>query len=931
MGVNLARNTPIATNIISTGTGGMAITGTGGGTGSGGADYGVSVDTLQSTGGGAITITGTAGGNGGSAFFNYGVLLSQNIIGSGLISITGTGGDSSFTNAAIIQASGTTITNTGGMILTAIANGSAHGDIGLASLAAGTGTITLNAPNGVSSTGSVTAAGLRLLGGAGASVTLTNAGNAVTTIAANTGFLTYSQTGDLTVGTVGGTIGVTASGFVKLVSTGGNLTIANGAKVTSAGINNALILQAGAATLQPNATGGDFINNAGPGALSTPNGHWLVYTGHLVGSGTVDGGLFYTAQNNTDTSYNPGPVFTNFIFFRGGPAFTPVTASLSGTVIKTYDGTLVAPLSAGNFGLSGVSQADQGNVILTVNGTIITQPTYGVYSTKNVGNNLQVTVSGLGLNQPVSTSYQLTATTISANIGFINPAQLTISALSESKSYDGTTISSLIPGYAGLQTGDSLTGLGQAFLSKNVMGSGGSMLAVNNNYLLTDGNNGNNYTVQLNTAAGTIYPAFLTISANFDAKTYDGTVSSAATPVHSQLQSGDSLTGLTQVFASRNAMGDLGSTLLMNSYVLNDGNNGNNYTVTLGTVSGTIRKADLGISPVSDTKVYDGTTYSSLAPIVSGLAAGDSLTGLVQVFTSKNVMGLNNSLLIVDPGYTLNDGNGGNNYNVFDFGSAFGTITPAPLTYLANPISRTYGKGNGSITGVLSGIQVGDTQATVASGKLKFSTAATNASNVGSYAINGSGLAVISGNYMSAIGQDAANATALTITPAQLTYKADKASRTYGAADPVFTGTVTGFVLGQDLNSATTGTLLFTTAADITSNVGKYAIDGSGLTANFGNYYFAQANSNAKALTIDPAILTYIADPTSRAFGTAYPVFTGTVTGFVLGQDLATATTGKKTSPAGSYDIKGAGLTANNGNYKFVQADSNAMALTIVP
>jgi MBG domain-containing protein len=69
------------------------------------------------------------------------------------------------------------------------------------------------------------------------------------------------------------------------------------------------------------------------------------------------------------------------------------------------------------------------------------------------------------------------------------------------------------------------------------------------------------------------------------------------------------------------------------------------------------------------------------------------------------------------------------------------------------------------------------------------------------------------------------------------------------------TGTVTGFVNGQNLASATTGTLQFTTPATDLSPPGTYPINGSGLTADFGNYVFVQAASNATALTLDPAAL----------------------------------------------------------------------------
>ncbi|MCH7346029.1 hypothetical protein LZ017_21935, partial [Pelomonas sp. CA6] len=108
--------------------------------------------------------------------------------------------------------------------------------------------------------------------------------------------------------------------------------------------------------------------------------------------------------------------------------------------------------------------------------------------------------------------------------------------------------------------------------------------------------------------------------------------------------------------------------------------------------------------------------------------------------------------------------------------------------------------------------------------------------NVGSYAINGSGLSANNGNYV--FTQAAGNTSALSVTPATLTVTANSASRLYGAANPTFSGTVTGFVNSDTLANATTGTLAFATPATATSNVGSYAINGSGLTANNGNYVF---------------------------------------------------------------------------------------------
>jgi pyruvate dehydrogenase complex dehydrogenase (E1) component len=50
---------------------------------------------------------------------------------------------------------------------------------------------------------------------------------------------------------------------------------------------------------------------------------------------------------------------------------------------------------------------------------------------------------------------------------------LDIHATSDSKVYDGTTDSDETPTFDGLQTGDSLTDLAQAFQSKNVLGTDG--------------------------------------------------------------------------------------------------------------------------------------------------------------------------------------------------------------------------------------------------------------------------------------------------------------------------------------------------------------------------------------------------------------------------------------------------------------------------
>ena len=134
------------------------------------------------------------------------------------------------------------------------------------------------------------------------------------------------------------------------------------------------------------------------------------------------------------------------------------------------------------------------------------------------------------------------------------------------------------------------------------------------------------------------------------------------------------------------------------------------------------------------------------------------------------------------------------------------------------------------------------------------------------------------------------------ITPIvyNLTYVADPISRLYGTANPLFTGTVTGLKNDDTLGNVTTGTPTFGSTATASSNVGTYPINGSGLTVTGANYStdVLQAFSNATALTIIPASLTYTADAVSRPFGVVNPTFTGSVTGFKNSDALGSVTSG---------------------------------------
>ena len=342
----------------------------------------------------------------------------------------------------------------------------------------------------------------------------------------------------------------------------------------------------------------------------------------------------------------------------------------------------------------------------------------------------------------------------------------------------------------------------------------------------------------------------------------------------------------------------------------------------------TLLPAHITVTATGGTSTY-GDAPSDPGFTASGLQNHEDVTVLTGL---SNSFGITASTDAGDHTLTVAGTLTNGNYVVDGTTNATWTVNKAQLTYVADAATKTYGDANPTFSGTVTGFVNSDTLSSGAtSGTLTWSSLADKTTGAGTAAISGSGLSAANYTFVQASG----NATALTIDKAQLTYVADAATKTYGDANPTFSGTVTGFVNSDTLSSgATSGTLTWSSLADKTTGAGTAAISGSGLSA--ANYTFVQASGNATALTIDKAQLTYVADAATKTYGDANPTFSGTVTGFVNSDTLSSgATSGTltwssladKTTGAGTAAINGSGLTA--ANYTFVQASGNATALTI--
>jgi hypothetical protein len=399
---------------------------------------------------------------------------------------------------------------------------------------------------------------------------------------------------------------------------------------------------------------------------------------------------------------------------------TKLDTNISGT--RTYDQTA----TAAGANLTTISALIAGDVV-SVTGA-------GTVADKNVAVNKAVTNGTLALASSDGGNYNLLT---SGNTLTITRAALALNAVTDTKVYDGGVTSTATPTTSGLVVGDTVGSLTQAFASKNVLGLNGSTLNVNGGYVVNDGNAGGNYTVTLNSATGTINKLGVTLTAPAVTKTYDGgttyaTTAGDLTSIGSVLVGGDTVSVATIAYANRD-FGIANKTVTLSGSTISDGNGGLNYTILAqnGNATSTINKANLTVTAQTDTRGYNGTVSSAVAPVVTGTLYDAVGTAATQSYDTKNV-GITKTLTA--SGLVVNDGNSGNNYAIGYVTNLTGAINPAALSIRADDTGRPEGAPNPPFTATYGGFQAGETPAVLA-GTLSFSTPATVSSPVGSYSI----------------------------------------------------------------------------------------------------------------------------------------------------------------------------------------------------
>jgi hypothetical protein len=424
----------------------------------------------------------------------------------------------------------------------------------------------------------------------------------------------------------------------------------------------------------------------------------------LVNDGNGGNNYAYTYIQDTTGVINP-------------KALTVSAAGLT-PANKIYNGTTSATLTPGSPSLVGVVSPDV--VTLLGAGTAV-----GAFADRNAGIAKTVNISGLTLGGAGAGNYTLTQPTRTANI---TKRPITITAVTDTKTYNGTATSSGVPTLSvstPLAAGDSEPAWTQIFNNKNA-GTGKVLTPAG---LVNDGVGGNNYTYTYATVStGTINKLSITVTAVSDSKAYDGLVTSIGVPLLSGTTplapGGDTEPVWRQTFANKN----VGTGKTINpSGLVNDGNGGNNYAYSFVpdvSIGNAITARAITVTALTDIKTYDGTTASSVAPNLNPALVGADTSAFLQTFDTPDA-GINK---VLTPSGTVNDGNSGLNYAITIAAPiATGTInqaiptlsvTNSPVLYNGSPQSATV---VGSVTGSVSNIL--------------YNGSATAPTNAGTYAI----------------------------------------------------------------------------------------------------------------------------------------------------------------------------------------------------
>ena len=263
------------------------------------------------------------------------------------------------------------------------------------------------------------------------------------------------------------------------------------------------------------------------------------------------------------------------------------------------------------------------------------------------------------------------------------------------------------------------------------------------------------------------------------------------------------------------------------------GGTATNYSLTFVAGTVTVAKANLTVTASSGSMTYGGT-LPTISPSYSGFVNNDHPNAVNPMPTCSTTA----TAFSPVGGYPSScSGGSASNYTLAYVGGTV-TVGTATLIVTAPSPSKPYGSALPALTPAYSGFVNGQTASNLTS-PATCTTAATAASNAGTYAVTCSGAAIPNYTISNVAGT-------LTVTKVTVTVSTPSTSVTFGGAIPTLTPVYAGFVNSETV-SALTALASCTTTASSSSDVGNYPITCGGAAA--ANYTFSYPNATAVTIT----------------------------------------------------------------------------------
>ena len=622
-----------------------------------------------------------------------------------------------------------------------------------------------------------------------------------------------------------------------------------------------------------------------------------------------------------------------------------LTAAITGTPTKTYDGTAAATLAAGDYTLAGFVGGQGASV----------EQTLGAYSAAGAGSRSVTAILSAGsfTGDAGTDLANYVLPTSAAGTGLVT--QRTVMAAitgNPTKTYDAAAPATLaasdytLAGFVGGE-GASVTNTDGTYAGVDAGLHGVTVTLSASDFAGTNGTDLGNYLLPtLASGAGTISPRLLAASiTGTPTKTYDGTTTASLSPGN-YLMSGfvagqgatDTATGGTYATAGA---GDRAVTAALTAadLVADGGTNLANYVLPASAAGfGTIERRALAASITgTPSKIYDGGVAAMLTAAdfsLTGFVAGEG-AAVVQAhgsYAAANVGSVAVGATLSGGSFVAAAGTDLANYLLPVGASGLGTITPRAITAtIAGTPRKTYdatmaatlSAADYALAGFVDGqgATVGQTAGRYLSadagsrGVVALLSPGDFAADTGTRLSNyvlpdlASGVGVI---------DPRALAVAITGTPSRTYDSTTVAALT--AADY----TLSGFVAGQGARvTQANGTYASADAGTraVTAGIGAGNVIATGGT-DLANYLLPATASGVGTITPRPLTATIVGTPTRMADGTTATTLSAgnfALDGFVAGQDATVVQTVGRFDSAAAGDhvvaaMLGAGMLSAGAN-----------------